>query len=55
MQSAKRVNIVSLKLVREGSVLYRERRVQSPEDAYRLAACPSRPEACQRLIETESH
>ncbi|GGJ81155.1 DNA repair protein RadC [Anoxybacillus voinovskiensis] len=36
MQSAKRVNIVSLKLVREGSVLYRERRVQSPEDAYKL-------------------
>ncbi len=36
MQPAKRVNIVSLKLVREGSVLYRERRVQSPEDAYQL-------------------
>ncbi|GGJ81191.1 hypothetical protein GGR02_001588 [Anoxybacillus voinovskiensis] len=36
MQSAKRVNIVSLKLVREGSVLYRGRRVQSPEDAYQL-------------------
>ncbi|ANB59323.1 hypothetical protein GFC30_463 [Anoxybacillus amylolyticus] len=27
-QPAKRVNIVSLKLVREGSVLYKERRVQ---------------------------
>jgi DNA repair protein RadC len=36
MPSAKRVNIVSLKLVREGSVLYRERRVQSPKDAYEL-------------------
>ncbi|EPZ38724.1 DNA repair protein RadC [Anoxybacillus ayderensis] len=36
MQPAKRVNIVSVKLVREGSVLYRERRVQSPEDAYQL-------------------
>ncbi len=36
MQPAKRVNIVSLKLVREGSVLYRERRVQSSADAYKL-------------------
>ncbi len=36
MQPAKRVNIVSLELVREGSVLYRERQTQSPEDAYQL-------------------
>lgn len=36
MQPAKRVNIVSVKLVREGSVLYKERRVQSPADAYKL-------------------
>jgi len=35
-QPAKRVNIVSLKLVRESSVLYRERQIKSPEDAYRL-------------------
>ncbi|MEB2584710.1 hypothetical protein [Bacillus cereus] len=30
---AKRVNIVSLKLVRESSLLYKERQVKSPEDA----------------------
>lgn len=36
MQPAKRINIVSLKLVREASVLYKERRVQSPADAYKL-------------------
>ncbi|WP_232509597.1 hypothetical protein [Parageobacillus thermoglucosidasius] len=35
-QPAKRVNIVSLKLVRESSVLYRERQIKSPEDAYKL-------------------
>ncbi|KAF0996521.1 hypothetical protein BJQ97_03211 [Geobacillus sp. TFV-3] len=36
MQPAKRVNIVSLRLVRESSVLYRERQIKSPEDAYKL-------------------
>ncbi|MCZ0756986.1 JAB domain-containing protein [Anoxybacillus sp. J5B_2022] len=36
IQPAKRVNIVSLKLVRESSVLYMERRIQSPKDAYKL-------------------
>jgi DNA repair protein RadC len=35
-QPAKRVNIVSLKLVRESSILYKERRISSPEDAYKL-------------------
>ncbi|MED4360336.1 RadC family protein [Geobacillus stearothermophilus] len=35
-QPAKRVNIVSLKLVRESSVLYRERQIKSPEDVYKL-------------------
>ncbi|NRD77323.1 DNA repair protein RadC [Bacillus sp. BRMEA1] len=35
-QPAKRVNIVSLKLVRESSTLYKGRRVTSPEDAYKL-------------------
>nr|WP_231603666.1 JAB domain-containing protein [Bacillus sp. FJAT-27231] len=33
---AKRVNIVSLKMVREKSFLYAERAVRSPEDGYRL-------------------
>jgi hypothetical protein len=33
-QPAKRVNIVSLKLVKESSMLYKERSVKSPEDAY---------------------
>lgn len=36
MQSAKRVNIVSLKLVKESSILYKERSVRSPEDGYNL-------------------
>jgi len=35
-QPAKRVNIVSLKMVRESSILYKERSVKSPEDAYHL-------------------
>ncbi|SDZ00175.1 DNA repair protein RadC [Bacillus sp. 166amftsu] len=32
-QPAKRVNIVHLKMVKEGSLLYKERRIKSPEDA----------------------
>jgi hypothetical protein len=35
-QSAKRVNIVSLKLVKESSLLYKNRCVRSPEDGYQL-------------------
>ncbi|MBP1931464.1 RadC family protein [Ammoniphilus resinae] len=35
-KQAKRVNIVSLKMVRESSILYKERSVRSPEDAYKL-------------------
>ena len=34
---AKRVDIVSLKLVKESSVLYETRKVSNPYDAYRLA------------------
>jgi DNA repair protein RadC len=34
--AAKRVNIVSLKLVKESSILYKERCVRSPEDGYKL-------------------
>lgn len=33
---AKRINIVSLKLVKESSLLYKERSVHSPEDGYQL-------------------
>lgn len=35
-QPAKRVNIISLKLVKEHSFLYPERNVKSPDDAYKL-------------------
>ena len=35
-QPAKRVNIVSLKLVKESSLLYKERSIRSPEDGYKL-------------------
>lgn len=35
-QTSKRVNIVSLKLVKESSLLYKERSVRSPEDGYQL-------------------
>lgn len=35
-QSAKRVNIVSVKLVKESSMLYKNRCVRSPEDGYQL-------------------
>lgn len=34
--SAKRVNIVSVKLVKESSLLYKKRSVKSPEDGYQL-------------------
>lgn len=34
---AKRVNLVSIKMVRERSVLYEGRKISSPEDAIRLA------------------
>lgn len=36
MQPAKRVNIVSVKLVKESSLLYKQRRVRSPQDSYEL-------------------
>lgn len=36
MKSAKRVNIVSVKLVKESSLLYKKRSIRSPEDAYDL-------------------
>ncbi|MGD6842199.1 hypothetical protein ACQCVH_06710 [Bacillus infantis] len=36
IKPAKRVNIVSLKLVKESSLLYKERHIRSPEDGYRL-------------------
>lgn len=36
MESAKRVNIVSEKLVKESSMLYKQRRVRSPQDSYEL-------------------
>ena len=35
-KSSKRVNIVSIKLVMESSLLYKERAIRSPEDGYRL-------------------
>lgn len=35
-QPAKRINIVSLKLVKESSLLYKERNIRSPQDAYKL-------------------
>lgn len=35
-QPAKRINIVSVKLVRESSLLYEKRNIKSPEDAYNL-------------------
>lgn len=34
---AKRVNVVSLKVVKESSVLYETRKISNPYDAYRLA------------------
>lgn len=33
---AKRVNIVSLRVVKESSLLYKERRIRSPHDSYNL-------------------
>jgi len=35
-QPAKRINIISVKLVKESSLLYKERNIRSPEDAYKL-------------------
>lgn len=36
MKSAKRVNIVSIKLVKESSILYKERKIRSPKDSFEL-------------------
>lgn len=36
MKPAKRVDIVSVKLVKESSMLYKQRRVRSPQDSYEL-------------------
>lgn len=36
MNAAKRVNIVSVKLVKESSMLYRNRRIRSPQDSAEL-------------------
>lgn len=36
MISAKRVNIISVKIVKESSMLYKQRRVRSPQDSYEL-------------------
>lgn len=36
MQSAKRVNIVSVRLVKESSMLYKQRKVRNPQDSYEL-------------------
>lgn len=33
---AKRVNIISLKMVKDQSILYPERRIKAPDDAYKL-------------------
>jgi DNA repair protein RadC len=35
-EASKRINIVSLKLVKESSLLYKERSVRSPEDGFKL-------------------
>lgn len=35
-EPAKRVNIVSVKLVKEKSMLYKNRRVRSPQDAHEI-------------------
>ncbi|MFT9495791.1 JAB domain-containing protein [Anaerosolibacter sp.] len=35
-QSAKRVDIVSIKLVKEASTLYKNRKISSPDDVYEL-------------------
>lgn len=36
MPSSKRVDIVSVKLVKEASMLYKNRRIRSPQDCYEL-------------------
>ncbi len=49
-QLAKRINIVSLKLVRESSVLYKELQIKSLEDAYKLLK-PFLAEAdCEKFV-----
>lgn len=36
IKSAKRIQIVQVKLVREKSLLYKERKIRSPHDAYEI-------------------
>lgn len=36
MSASKRVNIVSVKLIKETSMLYKQRKIRSPQDSYEL-------------------
>ncbi|WP_294743769.1 tyrosine-type recombinase/integrase [uncultured Exiguobacterium sp.] len=36
MESAKRISVVSIKLVKDSSILYRNRRIRSPKDSYEI-------------------
>lgn len=36
MTPSKRVNIVSIKLVKDSSILYKERKIRSPKDSFEL-------------------
>jgi DNA repair protein RadC len=36
-QPAKRINIVSIKMIKEGSILYKERKISSPSDAAKIS------------------
>ncbi|WNS77660.1 JAB domain-containing protein [Bacillus sp. DTU_2020_1000418_1_SI_GHA_SEK_038] len=49
-EPAKRVNIVSLKMVRESSLLYKDRKIKSPEDAYQLLKSFLVDSDCEQLM-----
>lgn len=48
--SAKRINIVSIKMVKENSILYPERKITKPEDAYELLKSFLENEDREKLI-----
>lgn len=47
---AKRVDIVSIKMVKEGSVLYKDRKISSPYDAAKLMKIFLEDEDCEKFM-----
>lgn len=53
--TAKRVNILSVKLVRESSILFEKRSIRSPQDAYELLKELLEDKDCEHFIVVTLH